>query len=116
MNFYKRLGYYLGGFSIGLIILAFFLSGKRTKCHYGPQARVLHNISLKKHLFDDDFPKNLSDSISVEKLLSTAKVDFSRSNTKVDSCKVYMIETSVGNFEVENCENKALFKNFNTKD
>ena len=49
MKFIHRLGYYLGGFSIGLIFLAFFLSGKRASCDYGPDARVLKNIGQKKN-------------------------------------------------------------------
>ena len=50
MKFIHRLGYYLGGFSIGLIFLAFFLSGKRASCDYGPDARVLKNIGQKVNL------------------------------------------------------------------
>jgi len=53
MKFIHRLGYYLGGFSIGLIFLAFFLSGKRASCDYGPDARVLKNIGLKQLQFDE---------------------------------------------------------------
>ena len=51
MKFIHRLGYYLGGFSIGLIFLAFFLSVKRASCDYGPDARVLKNIGQKKIMF-----------------------------------------------------------------
>ena len=51
MKFIHRLGYYLGGFSIGLIFLAFFLSGKRASCSYGPDARVLKNISTKQLIY-----------------------------------------------------------------
>ena len=40
MAFLKRLGYYLFGLSIGVIILSFIFSGKKTSCNYGPQARV----------------------------------------------------------------------------
>jgi len=47
MEFLHRLGYYLGGFSIGLVLLFFIFNGKRTQCHYGPEARVLDNLSDK---------------------------------------------------------------------
>ena len=53
MRLIQRLGYYLGGFSLGLIILAFFLSGKKTSCAYGPNARVLKNINTKKLVYSD---------------------------------------------------------------
>ena len=48
MTLIQRIGYYLGGFSIGLVILAFFLNGKKTSCSYGPDSRVLKNINSKK--------------------------------------------------------------------
>ena len=48
MKLIQRIGYYLGGFAIGLVVLAFFLSGKKTSCSYGPEARVIKNISTKK--------------------------------------------------------------------
>ena len=47
MSFLYRLGYYLGGFSAGLVILFFLFNGKRTQCNYGPQARVINNLSEK---------------------------------------------------------------------
>ena len=47
MSFLYRLGYYLGGFSAGLVILFFLFNGKRTQCNYGPEARVLNNLSEK---------------------------------------------------------------------
>ena len=47
MKFTQRLGYYLGGFAIGLVILMFFLNGKDASCDYGPNARTVKNISSK---------------------------------------------------------------------
>ena len=51
MKFIHRLGYYLGGFAVGLIFLSFFLSGKKTSCSYSPQARTIKNINLKDFQF-----------------------------------------------------------------
>ena len=48
MKIVHRFGFYMGGFSIGLGFLIFFLSGKKTSCAYGPDARVLKNIRTKK--------------------------------------------------------------------
>ena len=53
MTLLQRVGYYLGGFSMGLIILAFFLNGKHVSCSYGPEARVLKDISTKKVVYND---------------------------------------------------------------
>jgi hypothetical protein len=47
MKFKHRLGFFLGGFSIGLVFLAFFLKQKKTKFAYGPNDRVLKNINDK---------------------------------------------------------------------
>jgi hypothetical protein len=47
MKFTQRLGYYLGGFAIGLVILMFFLNGKDASCDYSPNARTVKNISSK---------------------------------------------------------------------
>ena len=48
MKVLYRLGYYLGGFSVGLILLAFILNGKKTSCNYTPNARVIDNLLQKK--------------------------------------------------------------------
>ena len=61
MNLKQRLGYYLGGFSIGLIFLAFFFSGKRTSCAYGPEARVLKNINTKPLVYSEEIERTLND-------------------------------------------------------
>ena len=115
MKFIHRLGYYLGGFSIGLIILAFFLSGKKTSCSYSPNARVLKNIRVKERVYSESALENLAlyelDTTQVSNLLSSGNVDFGRSNTDLDSCKTYMItgEASEKSLEllVENCDSIA---------
>ena len=47
MSFLKRLSYYLGGFSVGIVLLIFFLSGKNTRCTYTPDARVINDFPKK---------------------------------------------------------------------
>jgi hypothetical protein len=119
MKFIHRLGYYLGGFSIGLIFLAFFLSGKRASCDYGPDARVLKNIGLKQLQFDERVEDMLNsktiDSTTISLILKQGDVNFSESNTKLETCKIYVIEKTVEDKEialtVENCEQIATIKN-----
>ena len=48
MSFLKRLSFYLGGFSVGTVMLLFFLSGKNTRCTYTPDARVIKDFSKKE--------------------------------------------------------------------
>ena len=118
MKFIHRLGYYLGGFSIGLILLAFFLSGKRTSCDYGPNARVIKNIGLKQLKYDTSVEDMLNlktiDTTTIALVLKQGNVNFSESNTKLETCKLYVIEKTVEDKEialtVENCKDIATVK------
>lgn len=115
MRFIYRLGYYLGGFAIGLILLAFFLSGKRTSCSYGPDARTIKNINLKKRLYSEEARAQMSqlemDTLQVSTFINSADVNFSKSDTKGDSCHTYLIENEFKNQDmelwIENCDSVA---------
>ncbi len=106
MSFLKRLGYYLGGFSVGLIFLFFFFNGKRTQCNYSPSARVKKDIQQKKWVFENNF-YTITDTVQWFK---NVDVRFSDSTIGVDSCNVYVIELDDDTFSVENCTNTAYFK------
>jgi len=118
MKFIQRVGYYLGGFAVGLIVLAFFLSGKRTSCSYGPDARVLKNISTKEQLLSNSVIAEINnqriDSLTIAYILKKGDVNFSESNTKLETCKIYVIEGDYNKQEivltVENCENTATIQ------
>lgn len=118
MKFIHRLGYYLGGFSIGLIFLAFFLSGKRASCDYGPDARVLKNIGLKQLQYSDIaesvMVSSKIDSTTISLILKHGDVNFSKSNTKLETCKIYVVYKTVEEKEIEltieNCETVATIK------
>ena len=118
MKFIHRLGYYLGGFAIGLVILAFFLSGKKTSCAYGPDARVLKNIRNKERAYSEEAAEQLQrlqiDTASITTVLRKGDVDFSRSNTDRDSCKIYMVTGSSKSGELEmlfeNCDSTATLQ------
>lgn len=116
MNFIRRLAYFSGGFGIGIVILLFILSGKETSCDYGIQARTLKNIRLKNRDFSEEslifFKDNNLDTSVVSTLLQKGKVLFKESNTRLDSCRTYVIRGSRENdrilkINVENCEDKA---------
>ena len=111
MKFIHRLGFFLGGFSIGVVFLMFFLSGKKTSCAYGPNARVLKNINSKKIRFDKLARLRAEalqiDSVSVYTALRKGKVLFSDSNTQLDSCKVYTIQGKDLKLKIESCDQVA---------
>ena len=96
MSFIKRLAYYLSGFSIGIVFLLFFFSGKRTSCDYGMDARVKKIIRIKDRLITDEamlkFDRNAIDTSAISTLLYRGDVIFKESNTSLDSCKEYHIE------------------------
>tara|TARA_B100001057_G_scaffold259785_1_gene259978 strand:+ start:143 stop:505 length:363 start_codon:yes stop_codon:yes gene_type:complete len=108
MKVLYRLGFYLGGFSFGLIFLAFFLNGKKISCNYTPNARVIDNLLQKKIIFANKI-KEKQPNLTKEKIKEYIKigtVNFSKSDVKKDSCKKYFIEiksSDSGFFEVINC-------------
>lgn len=122
MKLIHRIGYYLGGFSIGLILLAFFLSGKRASCNYGPQSRVLKNISTKQLVYSQnaiEFIKNRSiDSLTIIDIIHNGSVNFSKSKTNLDSCNIYVIEKAVYDREISmtvvNCETEATIQSISS--
>ena len=121
MKFIHRLGYYLGGFAIGLIILMFFLNGKDASCDYGPNARTVKNISSKPLSYSINanafIDNNNLDTLIVSNLIKFGSVDFSKSDTKKDSCKVYYIENSYKKrnlvLKVSNCDSLATLLDIN---
>ncbi|RMZ51906.1 DUF4258 domain-containing protein [Flavobacteriaceae bacterium PRS1] len=115
MKLIHRIGYYLGGFSIGLIFLAFFLSGKKASCSYGLDARVSKNISTKQLVYSQnvlELLKNRSiDTFTISEILKFGDVDFSKVDRDLDFCKLYIIEHEIDEKDialtVENCETIA---------
>ena len=113
MKILYRFGYYLGCFSVGLIFLAFIFNGKKTSCNYTPSARVKDNL-LQKEIeipakLQEQFPQ-LTDSL-LRRYIEQGHVNFSKSDTKRDSCRLYYIEIEsqpINAFEVSNCA-KTLF-------
>jgi len=109
MAFLKRLGYYLFGLSIGIIILSFIFNGKKTSCNYGPQARVKSQLLRKKINVPDSILNNkinITDN-TIEDFIKNSSIDFSMSNTKKDSCKTYVLKgyliSKHASIEIENC-------------
>lgn len=115
MKIIQRVGYYLGGFSIGLIVLAFFLRGKNTSCDYGPNARTVKNIGLKKKAFSQAALNTMAqhnlDTLAVHNLILKSDVDFSNSETHNDSCNRYILESKHDGKSVQlvikNCDSLA---------
>lgn len=120
MPFLRRLGYYLVGLSIGLVFLSFFLSGKRTSCHYGPEARVKNNFEQKTLTISSKVKNEyeyLNDSLLIE-YIKTSTIIFSESQTRLDSCKRYRLRREKApklDFLLENCEKELRLIEFNAR-
>ena len=54
MTFFKRLTYYLFGFTIGLFFLLIVFGGKKTQCNYSPSSRVKNDILEKDWVFQNN--------------------------------------------------------------
>lgn len=115
MKFIYRLAYFSLGLIMGIIILIFFLGGKRTSCDYSPNDRTLKNIRNKERSFSAEaiqfFEANKIDTSSVSVILDDGNVDFGKSKTKKKTCKIYFvsgeIETGTLELQIENCEKTA---------
>ena len=124
MSILKRFAFYFGGFALGLVLLYFFIGGSGASCEYdyGPNSRTLKNIRLKERVFTNEALVSLKesklDTSDISNLLLNGDVLFSQSNTKLDSCDVYVIEGSHKKdsskrlkISVENCNKKATIQN-----
>lgn len=115
MKLAYRLAYFSGGFLIGIALLFFILSGKKTSCSYGPQSRTLKNIRVKERAFSENtlqvLTENQMDTSAISYLLKDGEVIFSESNTKADPCQEYVIEGDISErnlkIKVENCDTLA---------
>ena len=106
MKFFYRLSYYIAGFSVGMVILVFIFNGKKTSCNYSPSSRVKNDLLQKQIKFKPDPPNQLdelNDSL-LRFYINQGEINFSKSNTKLDSCRIYHIELKESNYiEVANC-------------
>jgi hypothetical protein len=115
MDFFKRLGFYMGGFAIGLVFLIFFLSGKRAQCNWFPEDRVIADIGKKSIRLSPEVRELLKtrqlDTLSIQMILKYGDVDFSKSNTDNVPCSSYYIngrkELEKTALIVTNCERYA---------
>jgi len=119
MKFVHRFAYYLVGLVMGLFFVAAIFSGKDTRCNYFPNARVLNDLRNKPFHYSDKASQILAekwiDTTDIKNTLKYGDVDFDKSNVKVGSGKLYVIEgKTIQNqeimLEVINYPEKAVLK------
>ena len=95
MKLIQRFGYYLGGLSIGIVILVFIWKGKKTEFNYFPEARILKDINTKKLIYSQNIIEAINnrsiDSVAIADILKTGDVDV-WNKIKMDSCIQYDIQ------------------------
>ncbi|MFD0962387.1 DUF4258 domain-containing protein [Pseudofulvibacter geojedonensis] len=123
MSFFQRLAFYLFGALLGCIVVYFIWQKKDTSFCYLPNCRTLQDIRLKKRAFDPEVQQMINSKVLDTAIISytylNGSVDFSKSNTKLKSCKRYKIHSEFNNktyeFDVENCDSIATIKNVTIK-
>lgn len=92
----KRFTLYGFGFVIGIVLVFFFLGGKRASCNWLPNDRILNIIRQKQINLSDEVKSHLaeigSDSLDIYRMLENGDVDFSKSQVKNDPCRLYWIQ------------------------
>lgn len=118
MKFLYRLGFFLGGFSVGLIMLFYVWNHKNVEFNYFPNARVLNDLRKKRIEFEGEALKALQtqviDTAEIIKLLKAGDIDFSESETHKNTCNRYLIENEAETrtFWVRNCADKVIVESF----
>lgn len=116
MEILRRFGYYFIGLAIGIVIVAYIFREKGAEFCYAPNCRVLKDIRNKTIVYEDEAQKSLKENrIDTTGITTTVftqgDVIFSKSDTKLDSCKTYTIEGTLKTGKVElfvkNCDSIA---------
>jgi len=111
-----RFALYGFGFFIGIIIVFFFLGGKKASCNWLPNDRMLNIIQQKHISFSPQVKNQLTstdvDSLDIMQILIDGDIDFSKSQVKNEPCRNYWIQGSLEQnnlvITVELCDSIAL--------
>ena len=115
----RRFALYGFGFAIGIVLVFFFLGGKNASCNWMPNDRMLKIIRSKQINYSDNVINQISnaaiDSLDINLILENGDIDFSKSQTKNNPCRKYLIN---GNNEqkdmaltVKICDSLATIEN-----
>ncbi|WP_350291789.1 DUF4258 domain-containing protein [uncultured Croceitalea sp.] len=119
MAFIKRLGWYLVGVSIGLVFLAFILKKKSGEeginfC-YLPNCRALKDFKSKPITYSSKAEEQMTtmqlDSLYFSNAFMDGDVDFGKSDTKAQPCKIYFVNFEEKEIELKNCEKEIVIEN-----
>lgn len=119
MNFWKRLRFYLIGFSIGICFVLFFFGPRAVSCSYFPNARALEEAKFYPITFSEDAAKVIEtekiDSVFVyDELLKRSKItNFGTDEVRATPCRTYRAEyreTKSFDLVYDICKNKTIIR------
>ncbi|WP_298368992.1 hypothetical protein [uncultured Lutibacter sp.] len=120
MTFKQRLPFFLGGLTIGIIIVVFIFGKKNTSFDYGPNSRVLKNLRNKERVYSENALIILNSSSKIDtavisQILKKGNVDL-MNKIKLDSCLYqYNIKGKQELKHIEltviNCDSTAIIEN-----
>ncbi|MCK5676866.1 MAG: DUF4258 domain-containing protein, partial [Flavobacteriaceae bacterium] len=91
----KRFALYGFGFAIGLVLVFFFLGGKKASCNWLPNDRMLKIIRQKQINYSAETQQMINnteiDSLDINLILDHGDIDFSKSQVKNNPCRKYLI-------------------------
>lgn len=94
----QRFALYGFGFAIGILLVFFFLGGKKAACNWMPNDRMLKIIRSKNIQYSTDAFDILNtakiDSADIAQILINGDIDFSKSQVKNKPCRKYLINGS----------------------
>jgi hypothetical protein len=117
MTFKQRLPYFLVGLTLGIIAVFFVFDKKEATFDYGPNARVLKNISIKNHIYSEAVKTAILakqiDTAQISKILKKGNADI-WNKIKTDTCIQYNIkgrrELKNITLTVKNCDSTAFIE------
>ncbi len=112
MDIKRRFLFFGSGFTVGIILLMFFLNGKKAACNFFPNARMLDILRKKERLYSEDVKSIMADqnidSTEVANMLLKGDIDFSKSKVRQEPCRYYWIDGYLiqkeASMYVENCD------------
>ncbi len=119
----KRFALYGFGFAIGIVLVFFFLGGKKASCNWLPNDRMLKVIRSKEIHYAPEVSAQIItkqlDTATINTILVHGDIDFSKSQTKNNPCRKYLINGTNDlkdiQMTVEVCDSIATIASFAKK-
>ena len=111
MGLIDRIGWYMIGIALGILLVLFFFGDRKIPFHYLPEARVKRNINKKKLLYSVHFKNQMHalkiDTSRVRSILKDGDIFFSKSQQRKKPCGIYYLQKDSISLTIENCDSIA---------